>query len=112
MVNIVGYKVVFEVFNNFGCFLIGQVIVVGKILFCKVFVIGVGVVGLSVIVIVRRFGVIVCGFDIWFVVREQVQLFGVEFIEVEIEEDGFGVGGYVKEMLKEFIEVEMKFFIE
>lgn len=112
MVNIVGYKVVFEVFNVFGCFFIGQVIVVGKILFCKVLIIGVGVVGFSVIVIVCCMGVIVCGFDICFVVCEQVQFFGVEFIEVELEEDGLGVGGYVKEMSKEFIEVEMKFFKE
>lgn len=41
-----------------------------------------------------------------------MQSLGAEFIEVEIEEDGSGAGGYAKEMSKEFIEAEMKLFLE
>jgi NAD(P) transhydrogenase len=41
-----------------------------------------------------------------------VQSLGAEFIEVEIEEDGSGGGGYAKVMSKEFIEAEMKLFME
>lgn len=44
--------------------------------------------------------------------REQVQSLGAEFIEVDLEEDGSGQGGYAKEMSKEFIEAEMKLFME
>ena len=35
---------------------------------------------------------------------------GAEFLEVDIQEDGSTVGGYAKEMSKEFIEAEMKLF--
>ncbi len=35
---------------------------------------------------------------------------GAEFLEVDIKEDGSTVGGYAKEMSKEFIEAEMKLF--
>lgn len=60
----------------------------------------------------RRLGAIVRGFDTRPAAREQVQSLGAEFIEVEIEEDGSGAGGYAKEMSKEFIEAEMKLFLE
>jgi len=57
-------------------------------------------------------GAIVRGFDTRPAVREQVQSLGAEFIEVEIQEDGAGQGGYAKEMSKEFIEAEMKLFMD
>lgn len=37
---------------------------------------------------------------------------GAEFIEVDIKEDGAGHGGYAKEMSKEFVEAEMKLFMD
>ena len=57
-------------------------------------------------------GAIVRGFDTRSAAREQVQSLGAEFIEVDIEESGDGAGGYAKEMSKEFIEAEMKLFME
>ena len=57
-------------------------------------------------------GAIVRGFDTRPAAREQVQSLGAEFIEVDIEEDGSGAGGYAKEMSKEFIAAEMKLFLE
>jgi H+-translocating NAD(P) transhydrogenase len=57
-------------------------------------------------------GAIVRGFDTRSVAREQVQSLGAEFIEVKIEEEGAGSGGYAKEMSKEFIEAEMALFLE
>lgn len=57
-------------------------------------------------------GAIVRGFDTRSAAREQVQSLGAEFIEVEMEEDGSGAGGYAKTMSKEFIEAEMKLFYE
>ena len=93
-------------------------------------VIGAGVAGLSAIATVRfvshfsgsrsftlilqarRLGAIVRGFDTRSAAREQVQSLGAEFLEVEIKEEGAGTGGYAKEMSKEFIEAEMKLFME
>ncbi|RYP78196.1 hypothetical protein DL771_000673 [Monosporascus sp. 5C6A] len=110
MANIAGYKAVLEASNTFGRFLTGQVTAAGKIPPCKVLVIGAGVAGLSAIATARRMGAIVRGFDTRPAVREQVQSLGAEFVEVEIEEDGSGAGGYAKEMSPEFIAAEMKLF--
>lgn len=41
---------------------------------------------------------------------EQFKSFGAEPLEVEIKESGEGVGGYAREMSKEFIEAEMELF--
>ncbi|KUL92331.1 hypothetical protein ZTR_02413 [Talaromyces verruculosus] len=112
MANIAGYKAVLEASNEFGRFLAGQVTAAGKIPPSKVLVIGAGVAGLSAIGAARRNGAIVRAFDTRPAAREQVQSLGAEFIEVDMEEDGSGQGGYAKEMSKEFIEAEMKLFME
>ncbi|KAF9696750.1 hypothetical protein EKO04_005622 [Ascochyta lentis] len=112
MANIAGYKAVLEASNHFGRFLTGQTTAAGKIPPCKVLVIGAGVAGLSAIATARRMGAVVRGFDTRSAAREQVQSLGAEFIEVEINEDGSGAGGYAKVMSKEFIEAEMKLFYE
>lgn len=57
-------------------------------------------------------GAIVRGFDTRSAAREQVQSLGAEFLEVTVQESGDGAGGYAKEMSKEFIEAEMKLFME
>ncbi|KAE8355221.1 putative nicotinamide nucleotide transhydrogenase [Aspergillus coremiiformis] len=112
MANIAGYKAILEASNAFGRFLTGQVTAAGKIPPGKVLVIGAGVAGLSAIASARRLGAIVRGFDTRSAAREQVQSLGAEFIEVELQEDGTGQGGYAKEMSKEFIEAEMKLFMD
>ncbi|KAM0715800.1 hypothetical protein Q7P37_008314 [Cladosporium fusiforme] len=112
MANIAGYKAVLEASNHFGRYLTGQTTAAGKIPPCKVLVIGAGVAGLSAIATARRMGAIVRGFDTRSAAREQVQSLGAEFIEVDIKEDGSGGGGYAKVMSKEFIEAEMKLFME
>lgn len=112
MANIAGYKAVLEASNHFGRYMTGQTTAAGKVPPCKVLVIGAGVAGLSAIATARRMGAIVRGFDTRSAAREQVQSLGAEFIEVEIEEDGSGGGGYAKVMSKEFIEAEMKLFAE
>lgn len=112
MANIAGYKAILEASNHFGRFLTGQVTAAGKIPPSKVLIIGAGVAGLSAITTARRMGAIVRGFDTRAAAREQVQSLGAEFIEVSIQEDGAGAGGYGKEMSKEFIDAEMKLFLE
>ncbi|KAG1891112.1 PNTB-domain-containing protein [Suillus subluteus] len=112
MANIAGYKAVLEASNHFGRYLTGQVTAAGSIPPGKVLVIGAGVAGLSAIATARRLGAIVRGFDTRSAAREQVQSLGAEFVEVSIEEEGGGAGGYAKEMSKEFIEAEMALFLE
>ncbi|KAK4494071.1 hypothetical protein PRZ48_014334 [Zasmidium cellare] len=112
MANIAGYKAVLEASNHFGRYLTGQTTAAGKVPPCKVLVIGAGVAGLSAIATARRMGAIVRGFDTRSAAREQVQSLGAEFIEVDMKEDGSGGGGYAKVMSKEFIEAEMKLFME
>jgi NAD(P) transhydrogenase len=112
MANIAGYKAVLEASNHFGRFLTGQVTAAGKIPPSKVLVIGAGVAGLSAITTAKRLGAIVRGFDTRSAAREQVQSLGADFLEVEIKEEGGGAGGYSKEMSKEFIEAEMKLFMD
>jgi NAD(P) transhydrogenase len=77
-----------------------------------VLVIGAGVAGLSAITTAKRLGAIVRGFDTRSAAREQVQSLGASFLEVTIQEDGSGAGGYGKEMSKEFVEAEMKLFMQ
>ncbi|KAN0116649.1 NAD(P) transhydrogenase beta subunit domain containing protein [Russula decolorans] len=112
MANIAGYKAVLEAANHFGRYMTGQVTAAGKVPPCKVLVIGAGVAGLSAIATARRLGAIVRGFDARSAAREQVQSLGAEFIEVEIQEEGSGGGGYAKEMSKEFLEAELALFLE
>ncbi|KAI1444626.1 NAD(P) transhydrogenase mitochondrial precursor [Annulohypoxylon stygium] len=112
MANTAGYKAVLEASNVFGRFLTGQVTAAGKIPPAKVLVIGCGIAGLSAIVTARRMGAIVRGFDTRSAAREQVQSLGAEFIEVNIQEDGSGAGGYAKEMSPQFIAEEMRLFTE
>ncbi|KAG0707662.1 PNTB-domain-containing protein [Suillus ampliporus] len=115
MANIAGYKAVLEASNHFGRYLTGQVTAAGSASIIppgKVLVIGAGVAGLSAIATARRLGAIVRGFDTRSAAREQVQSLGAEFLEVSIQEEGGGAGGYAKEMSKDFIEAEMALFME
>ena len=112
MANIAGYRAVIEAAHNFGRFFTGQITAAGKVPPAKVLVIGAGVAGLAAIGTARSLGAIVRGFDTRPVVREQVQSLGAEFLEVQLEEDGTGVGGYAKTMSPEFIKAEMALFAE
>lgn len=112
MANSAGYKAVLEASNHFGRFMTGQTTAAGKIPPSKVLVIGAGVAGLSAITTAKRMGAIVRGFDTRSAAREQVQSLGAEFLEVSIQEDGSGAGGYGKEMSQAFIDAEMKLFME
>ncbi len=112
MANIAGYKAVIEAANNFGRFFTGQITAAGKVPPAKVLVIGGGVAGLSAVGTARNMGAIVRAFDTRAAVKEQVESLGAEFLEVHVEESGEGVGGYAKEMSKEFIDAEMELFAQ
>jgi NAD(P) transhydrogenase len=111
MANIAGYKAVIEAAENFGRFFTGQMTAAGRLPPAKVLVIGGGVAGLSAIATAKSLGAIVRGFDTRPAVKEQVESLGADFLEVKgFKESGAGVGGYAKEMSKEFHEAEMKLF--
>jgi NAD(P) transhydrogenase len=110
MGNISGYRAVVEASNHFGRFFTGQITAAGKVPPAKVLVIGGGVAGLAAVGQAKSMGAIVRAFDVRPAVKEQVESMGAEFLEVDIQEDGSTVGGYAKEMSKEFIEAEMQLF--
>lgn len=110
MANIAGYRAVVEAANQFGSFFTGQITAAGKIPPAKVLVIGAGVAGLAAIGAAKSLGAIVRAFDTRPEVRDQVKSMGAEFLEVNIKEDGTGVGGYAKVMSPEFIKAEMELF--
>ena len=110
MANIAGYKAVIEAANHFGRFFTGQITAAGKVPPAKVLVIGGGVAGLSSVGTAKNMGAVVRAFDTREAVKEQVQSFGAEFLEVDVKETGEGSGGYAKVMSKEFIEAEMALF--
>ncbi|VDM57061.1 unnamed protein product [Angiostrongylus costaricensis] len=110
MANIAGYRAVVEAAHHFGRFFTGQITAAGKVPPAKVLVIGGGVAGLSAIGTARGMGAIVRGFDTREAVKEQIQSLGGEFLTVSVKEEGEGIGGYAKEMSKEFLEAEMDLF--
>ena len=112
MANIGGYRAVIEAAHQFGRFFTGQVTAAGKIPPAKFLVIGAGVAGLSAIGTARGLGAIVRAFDTRPEVGEQIQSMGAEFLEVDIEEEGSGTGGYAKVMSEAFIKAEMALFAE
>jgi len=112
MANIAGYRAVIEAASFYGRFFTGQITAAGKVPPAKVLVIGAGVAGLSAIGAARGLGAIVRAFDTRSEVREQVQSMGAEFLEVDIEEEGEGGGGYARVMSPAFIAAEMALFAE
>lgn len=98
MANIAGYRAVIEAANQFGRFFTGQITAAGKVPPAKVFVIGVGVAGLSAIGAASGLGAIVRASDTRPEVKDQVKSMGAEFVEVDYQEEGSGVGGYAKVM--------------
>lgn len=110
--NLSGYRAVLEAAHALQRPMGGQTTAAGKILPCKVLIIGAGVAGLAAIGAARALGAIVRAFDTRPVVKEQVASMGAEFLQVELEEDGSGQGGYAKEMSPAFIAAEMALFAQ
>ncbi len=110
MANIAGYRAVIEAANNFPRFFGGQITAAGRIDPAKVMVIGAGVAGLSAIGAARALGAIVRAFDPRSACKDQVASMGAEFLELNVEEEGEGKGGYAKQMSDDFLKAEMALF--
>ncbi|MFV8751009.1 Re/Si-specific NAD(P)(+) transhydrogenase subunit alpha [Nannocystaceae bacterium ST9] len=112
MANIAGYRAVVEAANNFGRFFTGQITAAGKVPPARVLIIGAGVAGLAAIGAARGLGAAVRAFDTRPAVKEQIESMGAEYLTVEFEEDGTGVGGYAKQMSEAFMDAERRLFEE
>jgi NAD(P) transhydrogenase subunit alpha len=110
MANVGGYRAVIEAAEHFGRFFTGQITAAGRIPPAKVLIIGAGVAGLSAIGTARSLGAIVRAFDTRPDVKEQVHSMDAEFLEISVEEEGAGVGGYAKVMSPAYIKAEMALF--
>src|SRR6266850_2895308 len=110
MANIAGYRAVIEAAYHFGRFFTGQITAAGKVPPAKVFVIGAGVAGLAAIGAASGLGAIVRANDTRPEVGDQVKSMGAEFVGVEYQEEGSGVGGYAKVMSEGFQKAQREVF--
>jgi NAD(P) transhydrogenase subunit alpha len=110
MANIAGYRAVIEAAHEFGRFFTGSITAAGKVPPAKVFVIGAGVAGLAAIGAASGLGAIVRANDTRPEVADQVKSMGGEFVGVDYEEEGSGVGGYAKVMSEGFQKAQREVF--
>ena len=110
--NIAGYRAVIEAAEQFPRFFAGQMTAAGKVPPAKVLVLGAGVAGLAAIQTAKNMGAVVRAFDVRPVTREQVESMGATFLEVPIQEDGSGSGGYAKEMSDDFKKAQERMMLE
>jgi NAD(P) transhydrogenase subunit alpha len=110
MANIAGYRAVIEAAHQFGRFFTGQITAAGKVPPAKVFVIGAGVAGLAAIGAASGLGAIVRANDTRPEVADQVKSMGAEFVGVDYQEEGSGVGGYAKVMSEGFQKAQRAVF--
>ncbi|MBA3904441.1 MAG: NAD(P)(+) transhydrogenase (Re/Si-specific) subunit alpha [Rhodocyclaceae bacterium] len=110
MANIAGYRAVIEAAHHFGRFFTGQITAAGKVPPAKVFVIGAGVAGLAAIGAASGLGAIVRANDTRPEVGDQVISMGGEFVPVDYQEEGSGVGGYAKVMSEGFQKAQREVF--
>jgi H+-translocating NAD(P) transhydrogenase subunit alpha len=112
MANIAGYRAVIEAAHAFGRLFTGQITAAGKVPPAKVFVIGAGVAGLAAIGTASGLGAIVRANDTRPEVADQVKSMGGEFVAVDYQEEGAGVGGYAKVMSEGFQKAQREVFAQ
>ena len=110
MANIGGYRAVIEAAHEFGRFFTGSITAAGKVPPAKVFVIGAGVAGLAAIGTASGLGAIVRANDTRPEVADQIKSLGGEYVPVDYEESGSGVGGYAKVMSEGFQKAQREVF--
>jgi len=110
--NIAGYRAIIEAADQFPRFFAGQMTAAGKVPPAKVLVLGAGVAGLAAIQTAKNMGAIVRAFDVRPVTKEQVESMGATFLEVPIDEDGSGTGGYAKEMSDNYKKAQAQMMLE
>lgn len=102
--NLAGYQAVIDAAYEYDRALPMMMTAAGTVPAAKVFVMGAGVAGLQAIATARRLGAVVTATDVRPAAKEQVTSLGAKFIAVEDEEfrEAETIGGYAKEMSKEY----------
>jgi NAD(P) transhydrogenase subunit alpha len=96
-----GYRAVLVAALDMGRFFPMLTTAAGTIKPASVLVLGAGVAGLQAIATARRLGAVVTAFDVRDVVREQVESLGARFLDLKLEADAEGEGGYAKELAED-----------
>ncbi len=96
MMNVAGYRAVIEAANAFGHTFTGQVTAAGKVPPAKVYVIGVGVAGLSAIGTAGSLGAEVFATDVRPEVADQVESLGGAFVAIPVQQKS--ADGYAHEL--------------
>jgi NAD(P) transhydrogenase subunit alpha len=98
---VAGYRAVLLASENLDRFFPMLTTAAGTIKPATVLVLGAGVAGLQAIATARRLGAVVTGYDVREAVREQVESLGARFLQLDLEADAEGAGGYAKELAEE-----------
>src|SRR5438132_8886780 len=98
---VAGYRAVLLAAEELDRFMPMLTTAAGTIKPATVLVLGAGVAGLQAIATARRLGAVVTGYDVREAVREQVESLGARFLQLEVEADAEGAGGYAKELADE-----------
>ena len=96
-----GYRAVLLAALEMGRFFPMLTTAAGTIKPASVLVLGAGVAGLQAIATARRLGSVVTAFDVREAVREQVESLGSRFLELDLQADAEGEGGYAKELAED-----------
>ena len=96
MMNVAGYRAVIEAANVFGRLFTSQITAAGKVPPAKIYVIGVGVAGLSAIGTAGSMGAMVSATDVRPEVADQVESLGGTFVEIPVKQQS--TDGYAKEL--------------
>ncbi len=99
--NIAGYRAVLEAASQYGRFFPMMMTAAGSAKPAKVMVLGAGVAGLQAIATAKRLGAVVEAYDVRAAVKEQILSLGAKFLELDLQEEGSGQGGYAKELSAE-----------
>ncbi|MEA2478714.1 MAG: H+-translocating transhydrogenase subunit alpha, partial [Thermoleophilaceae bacterium] len=95
---VAGYRAVLIAALEMGRFFPMLTTAAGTIKPASVLVLGAGVAGLQAIATARRLGAVVTAFDVRSVVKEQIESLGARFLDLGLDDDAEGTGGYAKEL--------------
>ena len=95
---VAGYRAVLIAALEMGRFFPMLTTAAGTIKPASVLVLGAGVAGLQAIATARRLGAQVTAFDVRSAVKEQVGSLGAKFLELDLDADAEGTGGYAKQL--------------
>ncbi len=93
-----GYRAALRGAELYGSFMPMMMTSAGSARPANVLVLGAGVAGLQAIATARKLGARVLGYDVRPEVKEQVESLGAAFLELKLNEDGAGEGGYAKQL--------------